>query len=618
MASLSAAMMAVPALNVFADTGDVIDTSLKCSVTLHKYDMTAAQNDGIDLSQFTANGKQDTNAESTLKDYIIEGVVFSYCKVGDVTTVSNGGSIIVKYQMDNELAKTLGLEVAADQLYTSDQINEGLANILTSNTAAKNALEKYLGYPYTKVDMAETDDKGETKATNLEQGLYLFVETKVPANVHTTVDPFFVSLPMTDAEGSAWFYDVDVYPKNQTDIPDINKLVRQHDDAELYSEPEYADIATASEGDRVDYLIVSRLPSITSKATYLSKYTFTDEAAEGMTYNNDAAIYFYDNKEDAEANNTANAVKSWPYGSTKFTAGFNQTHGTFAVSSSGLEEINTTAGTGEQSYYSKLWMVVSYSMTVDSTPHTALGDTGNPNTVNLTWCRSNDAHDDSLEDEANVFSYGLNLSKEFSGEDASKADATAVTFSLRNVTDGHYVTARQTDTSSGVYYVTDATKGDKESDGTVFKPNADGKLIINGLEADEYELVELTTDDGYVLLKSPIRFVITATDATITPSVTTLYDSKDIAANKEAGTNKLIYTHVTDASTTVDGSLAAMSADDTSENAYADMTVTNAPGFTLPATGGLGTIIFTVVGCTVAFAGVAVATKKSKKKGQEA
>ena len=69
--------------------------------------------------------------------------------------------------------------------------------------------------------------------TGLQAGLYLFVETKVPANVHTTVDPFFVSLPMTDNEGDDWFYDVDVYPKNQTNIPDLKKLVRQHDDAEL-------------------------------------------------------------------------------------------------------------------------------------------------------------------------------------------------------------------------------------------------------------------------------------------------------------------------------------------------------------------------------------------------
>ena len=56
-----------------------------------------------------------------------------------------------------------------------------------------------------------------------------------------------------------------------------------------------------------------------------------------------------------------------------------------------------------------------------------------------------------------------------------------------------------------------------------------------------------------------------------------------------------------------------MKADGTSTNARVEMAVTNTPGFKLPMTGGAGTIAFTVAGCTVAFAGIAVATKKSKK-----
>ena len=55
-----------------------------------------------------------------------------------------------------------------------------------------------------------------------------------------------------------------------------------------------------------------------------------------------------------------------------------------------------------------------------------------------------------------------------------------------------------------------------------------------------------------------------------------------------------------------------------SENARVDMSVTNTPGFKLPATGGAGTIMFTVAGCAVAFAGIAMVTKNSKKKNQDA
>ncbi|MFR3344603.1 MAG: hypothetical protein ACLTS6_11580 [Anaerobutyricum sp.] len=47
MAALSAAMVAAPAINVFAAPEDIIDTSKKATLTIHKYDITAAQADGV-------------------------------------------------------------------------------------------------------------------------------------------------------------------------------------------------------------------------------------------------------------------------------------------------------------------------------------------------------------------------------------------------------------------------------------------------------------------------------------------------------------------------------------------------------------------------------------------
>ena len=82
--------------------------------------------------------------------------------------------------------------------------------------------------------MEETDSYGHTEATNLDLGLYLVVETKVPEYVTTTVAPFLVSLPMTAINGSnaadggtRWIYDVTVYPKNATGSPDLEKTVRE-------------------------------------------------------------------------------------------------------------------------------------------------------------------------------------------------------------------------------------------------------------------------------------------------------------------------------------------------------------------------------------------------------
>ena len=455
--------------------------------------------------------------------------------------------------------------------------------------------------PLTKAD-------GTTSATGLPVGLYMFVETKVPANVHTTVDPFFISLPMTDNEGDAWFYDVDVYPKNQTNIPDLDKMVRQHDDAALYNKAEYADIATGSEGDVMDYIFVSHLPKITSEATYLTQYTFVDKMDKGLTYNKDAAIYFYNNEADARANNTANAIKTWSHGSSAFSEtyeGANSEWNQMAIAPTreGLKEIDPNL--------SQCWLVVAYSATVNSDTTTVLGDAGNTNDVTLTWKRTSMDYADTLEDRCRVYTFGLNLTKEFT-DSKTKDDPTKVQFVLKNESDGHYVTAKKSE--DGIYYVTDAAKGAEEADGTVFSPNGSGKLIINGLEADTYVLTEIHTSAGYSLLKEPITVDIKCTVDDFTPSRTTLYDSKDISGNQH---KNMIEVNGDRASATVDGNNTAMSVDAvknvTSTNARVDMTVVNTATFELPQTGGFGTILFTIAGCAVAFAGVLVLSKKSKK-----
>lgn len=606
---LSAVCAASCVLPVMAAPNDIIDTSRSASVTIHKYDMTAATNDGIDIYQYTANGKKDAAAESTLQDYVIEGVEFTYARIGDINTESVNGNVKVLYDIPPALEAALGIsDSRGDHKHTSDELNQALSDTLANNTAGKNTLENYIVSANGATRMPLTKVDGTTSATGLQVGLYMFVETKVPANVHTTVDPFFISLPMTDNEGDDWFYDVDVYPKNQTNIPDLDKLVRQHDDAALYSKPEYADIATGSEGDVMDYIFVSHLPKITSEATYLTQYTFVDKMDKGLTYNKDAAIYFYNNEADARANNTANAIKTWSHGSAAFEETYEGANSewnqmTISPTREGLKEIDPGL--------SQCWLVVAYSATVNSDATPVLGDAGNTNDVKLTWKRTSMDYADTLEDRCRVYTFGLNIMKEFTNSQ-TKGDPTKVQFVLKNESDGHYVTAKKTE--DGIYYVTDAVKGAEEKEGTVFSPNGSGKLIINGLEANTYVLTEIHTSAGYALLKEPITVDIKCTVDDFTPSQTTLYDMKDIDSNQH---KNMIEVNGDRASATVDGDNTAMSVDAvknvTSTNARVDMTVVNTSTFELPQTGGYGTILFTLAGCAVAFAGVLVLCRKSKK-----
>lgn len=606
---LSAACIVNTALPAFAAPNDIIDYAKSASVTIHKYDMTAATEDGIDIYQYTANGKKDPAAEATLKDYVIEGVEFTYTRVGDINTESVNGNVSLLYDIPPALEGALSIsDSRGDHKHTSDELNKALSDTLSNNTAGKNTLEAYVEAASGSTHMPLTKADGTTSATGLQLGLYLFVETKVPANVHTTVDPFFLSLPMTDNEGDDWFYDVDVYPKNQTNIPDLDKLVRQHDDAALYNKPEYNDIATVSEGDVVDYIFVSHLPKITSESTYLTQYSFVDKMDKGLTYNKDAAVYFYNNEADARANNTANAIKTWAHGSVTFEetyAGSNSNYNqmTVAATKAGLKEIDPSL--------SQCWLVVSYSATVNSDATPVLGDAGNTNDVTLTWKRTSMDYMDTLEDRCRVYTFGINLTKEFT-DSKTKGDPTKVQFVLKNETDGHFITAKKA--SDGLYYVTDGQKGAAEADGTVFSPDKNGKMIINGLEANTYVLTEIHTSGGYSLLKEPITIDIKSTVDEFVPSQTTLYDAKDINGNPH---KKMIETTGERASATVDGKATAMSADAqnnvNSADARVDMVVVNTSTFELPQTGGYGTFLFTISGCAAAFAGILLMGKKNRK-----
>lgn len=66
-----------------------------------------------------------------------------------------------------------------------------------------------------------TDETGETKFDNLTLGLYLVQETDAPAQITGKVGDFLVSVPMTNAAGDDWLYDVHVYPKNSSTYGEV-------------------------------------------------------------------------------------------------------------------------------------------------------------------------------------------------------------------------------------------------------------------------------------------------------------------------------------------------------------------------------------------------------------
>lgn len=605
VALLLAALMALGLMTTAFAAEPTIDTTKKASLNIYKYDITKASADGAwDVESYVSTGLHDDAVVDKLAKYAIQGVEFTCLRVADITMnnelVDGQRQVGVLYGFDssersNAVLSAIGLP-AADahktdngiNYFTSDMLNNKLATALTANaTTVKNALEAAV--KNGGVAMTETDATGHASADQLEQGLYLVVETRVPENVTSTCNPFFVSLPMTTVDGAAWSYDVTVYPKNQTGNPDLGKTVREAKNSTGKNtgsltdiKDGYAHTAAASVGDIMDYQIVSTLPTITSKASGLSEYTYVDTMSKGIRYNkNDVVIEFF---KDAGC---TDKIATWAVNSGKFTVGYDDTANTMTIrmTDTGLAEINEATTVHIDSVkrgYSDCTMRITYAATL--TADAKLGDTDNPNEVVLTWKRTNTTYFDTLKDCCHVYTYGIDVLKQFSDNGGNLQN---VKFRLHNDTDDVFVIA---DLKDGVYYAKGFAA--KKSDATTFIPNAQGHIVAKGLEDDAYSLTEIATDKGYVLLKDAVKIVIT---------------TKENGACEKCGTKLLT------ASATVNGKDVTM----TDGNAIAPLTVINNPGFDLPKTGGYGVWMYTVGGVLLLGAAAFIAVKSRKHKSEK-
>ena len=646
-----------------------IDEAAKGSLTLYKYDLTNAEKDGVWDSSYVSTGVYDESVNKTLGEavragddnnqsdlgngeasygYAVKGVEFTYLKVADIVQFTESerdgvtyNHVEVLYGIDKtigaDLLNALGLSngakryTNADHLdatkyfYQSDVLIDTLAQALQSNsTNVKNALEKYIA-ANGGTAMPLTDAYGKSEAKDLELGLYLVVETKVPEVVTSTCNPFFVSIPMTSVDGTnatdggtRWIYDVTIYPKNLTGIPTLEKTLRENqDDTGKHNGTSdditdgYAHTGTASDGDVIDYQLISTLPTITSESTYLSEYTFIDTLSAGLTYNKqDVVIEFFS---DAACTNLLN---TWNESDGLFSVAYSQTEAnesvmTISMTEAGLEEINTNDRVYSDadslfSGYSDCTIRITYKATMDSDNSVVYGDSGNPNEVVLVWKRSSQDYFDTLVDDAHVFTYAMELTKLFSD---GNGDYKNVEFIMQNDTDGYFVKAELNE-EEGIYYVVDHVAD--EADATHFIPveNADGEglVIVKGLEDDSYTVTEVRTDNGYTLLKDDIKIVISQVETVDLCAIyasdvlgliqndpryaTIINDTGDLKNMPQ----KHLEHHLLTASATVDGNKVNMLEDDGSVNASVPLKVVNTRGFDLPQTGDNGTWMFSVVG----------------------
>ena len=206
---------------------------------------------------------------------------------------------------------------------------------------------------------------------------------------------------------------------------------------------------------------------------------------------------------------------------------------------------------------------VTYTAKLNKDASVTIGSTGNENNAYLDY--SNNPYVtgsyQTQESSDKVYTYAAEITKIKKGEPATKLPGAE--FNLSIGSDVQYFVRL----SDGVYYL--ANQGDSGATQTLVV-DSQGKLTIRGLDAGTYSLKETKAPDGYNLKTEPDQIVITDADP-------------DGILDNGDGTG--IY----------------------------KISVENSQGFTLPVTGGMGTVVFVATGIVVAGLGITLLMVVFKK-----
>lgn len=250
---------------------------------------------------------------------------------------------------------------------------------------------------------------------------------------------------------------------------------------------------------------------------------------------------------------------------------------------------------------------ITYNATLDTGTALTIGGNGNANKAKLVY--TNEIGENSepvtgkenhIEDSATVYTYSIQIHKTNKDGDG----LNGVTFDLyKKVSETGAGTAVDEETykkvgleapGEGMKWVFVQTLTSDEDGKIDTADYGDGRNTnyIAGLANGEYWLVETKTVNGYNLLNGPVKLELNI-KATEIWSETTVDENGNVTKHGEVTT------------TTYNGGEG--------NNSYVLKNIVNRKGFTLPVTGGFGTLLFSGIGVLLVLAGVAVLFSMKKK-----
>ena len=419
-----------------------------------------------------------------------------------------------------------------------------------------------------------TDADGKITVSDLAPGTYRFVETGVPMNTGYIMDGTDTKEFEINNDGKVVIngstVDTSQMPIEVINYkPNIEKEVK-NTDGNWGNDSDY------SIGDEVPYRVTVDVPENIDK---LVDFTLTDTMLQQAYVPNSLKIY-----SDSELTNEILVGK--------YTVNSN-----IAMWSIAFNSKNNNSITSLLSAYHGTRIYISFKTKL--TEEAVTTSVGNPNTVKLEYSNkilpsSNEDGNpnnpgtpgkDEISDQATVYTFKIAV---------EKVDAENIATKLENVEFDLYRKLADDASSNGV--LTNPVKGltgkyEKVNE-TSLITDSNGEISKNGLKNGTYYLVETKTNNGYNLLKAPVEVKIAATYTTKT-TTTTVTDTSGKTTTTKVVSNERF--------------------ENVGKNGVFKTVIKNSKGFTLPTTGGMGTVIFSVLGIALVLAGLLVITASRKK-----